>query len=120
MWTHVLWSTPSSRERGGGRAGAHAQSTITVVPMYAFDSGSPGGHGSIQGCLGVGVVPKSRRSTLGIIGVCWDVLRGRVMGIDQDHSEEELLLEHTGKWGGVTEIYWSIRGGLLCRICGGR
>lgn len=41
-----------------------------------------GGHGSTQGCLHVrGMVPKYSRSTVGIIGVCWDVFRGRVMGI---------------------------------------
>lgn len=66
------------------------------------------------------MAPKYSRSTLSFIGVCWFMFRGRVMGIHRDQSEGELLLEHTGMCRGVTEIHWSIRGGLFCQISGGR
>lgn len=71
---------------GGSRAGArvHVQNTVPTVQMYGFNRGCVGGHGTTQRGLRVwrGLVPKYSRSTLSIIGVCWFVFRGRVMGID--------------------------------------
>lgn len=63
---------------------------------------------------------KHSRSTLRFVGVCWFMFRGRVLGTHRDQSEGELLVERTGVWRGVTEIYWSIRGGLFCQVSGGR
>lgn len=62
----------------------------------------------------VGVMPKYTRSTLGIIGMCWDVSGGVLWEYTEIGVRGKLLLEHTGICGGVTEIYWSIRGGLFC------
>lgn len=105
MCKHALLSTPSYDKggRGQGWHTAHVQNAVAGVQTYGCDSdsGSRGDHGSTQGCLCVGgMVPKYGRSMVGIIGVCWDVFRGRVMGIHCDPSEGELLLEHTGMCGG--------------------
>lgn len=109
----MLLSTPrcSKRGRAGLLSGHVCRHCGCGANVCALSVEAVGGHGNIQGCsCGAGRVPKYGGSALGILGSCWDVFRGVLWECTEIQVGGQIL-EHTGKCGGVTEIYWSIPGG---------